>query len=300
MRIGTRGSDLALWQARRVAELLASRISATTEIVVVRTGGDREPSRPLWELSGAGFFTKELQAALLAREVDLVVHSLKDLPTEEPEGLAVAAVLQRDDPRDIVLANPTAAGEGGFGLRRSAVIGTSSLRRAGQALAAQPDLVVRPLRGNVPTRIRRLREGDYDAILLAAAGVDRLALDLDGLRARRCPPSEMLPAPGQGALAVEVRSGDGAVLEAVRPLHDPRVAEATSCERAVLTGLGGGCHLPLGAFAERHGDRIELHAALARLDAAVSSATLRRTHVFGATGLAAAEQALAALDGRAA
>ena len=300
LRIGTRGSDLALWQARRVAELLGSRGAAASEIVTVRTSGDADPSRPLWQLAGAGFFTRELQEALLAGKVDLVVHSLKDLPTDECEGLAVGAVLQRDDPREILLARSDAVGEGGLGLRRGSVIGTSSLRRAGQALAAQPDLVVHPLRGNVPTRVRRLREGSYDAILLAAAGVDRLAADLEGLHVRRCAIDELLPAPGQGALAIEVRADDARVAGAVRPLHDAGVAEATSCERAVLKGLGGGCHLPLGVFAERRGDRIELRAALAELDAAISSATLRRAHVFGESGPAAAREALAALDGRAA
>jgi hydroxymethylbilane synthase len=300
LRVGTRGSDLALWQAHRVVDLLASAGGGEAELVVIRTRGDADATRPLWQLSDVGFFTKELQAALLAGGVDLVVHSLKDLPTEEPDGLAVAAVLQRDDPRELLVARPEAVGPDGLGLRRGAVIGTSSLRRAGQALAAQPDLVVRPLRGNVPTRIRHLREGSYDAILLAAAGVDRLGLDLGGLHVRRCEVAEIIPAPGQGALAVEVRSGDDATGAAVRPLHDPCVAEATSCERAVLKGLGGGCHLPLGAFAQPHGAGVELQAALADLDASISSATVRRARVFGDSGLAAAGAALAELDGGAA
>jgi hydroxymethylbilane synthase len=297
LRIGTRGSDLALWQAHRVADLLTAAGADEGEIVVVRTGGDADASRPLWRLADVGFFTKELQAALLADEVDVVVHSLKDLPIDEPDGLAVAAVLQRDDPRELLVARPEAVGPDGLGLRRGAVLGTSSLRRAGQALAAQPDLVVRPLRGNVPTRIRRLREGSFDAIMLAAAGVDRLALDLEGLHVRRCEVAEIVPAPGQGALAVEVRSGDDAVTAAVRPLHDRCVAEAISCERAVLKGLGGGCHLPLGAFAQPHGSGVDLQAALAKLDGSISRATVRRTRVFGDSGLAAAAAALAELDG---
>jgi hydroxymethylbilane synthase len=300
LRIGTRGSDLALWQARRVAELLHGATGLEAELVVVRTGGDADVSRALWHLSDVGFFTKELQSALLAGEIDLAVHSLKDMPTEEPEGLAVGAVLLRDDPRELLVACAGAAGDGGLGLRRGAALGTSSLRRAGQALAAQPELVVRPLRGNVPTRIRKLREGSYDAIMLAAAGVDRLALDLEGLEVRRCEITEMLPAPGQGALAVEVRAGDGASEEAVRPLHDRDVAEATACERAVLKGLGGGCRLPLGAFAERRGEGIALRAALAALDPEISRATVRRADVLGEDGPAAARAALTALDGGAA
>ena len=298
MRVGTRGSALALWQARRVAELLAEGSALETELVVVRTGGDADGSRPLWQLADVGFFTKELQAALQAREVDIVVHSLKDLPTEEPEGLTVGAVLQRDDPRELLLARKESTGPGGLGLREGAVIGTSSLRRAGQALAAQPDLRVRPLRGNVPTRIRLLREGSYDAILLAAAGVDRLGLDLDGLHVLRCAIAEMVPAPGQGALAVEVRAEDASLVAAVRRLDDARVSEATACEREVLKGLGGGCHLPLGAFAERRGAGVELHAVLADLDPAVSRATVRRARVVAQDGCAAAQEALAQLDGR--
>ncbi len=297
LRVGTRGSDLALWQSRHVAQLLLGATGVETELVVIRTSGDAQASQPLWQLPGSGFFTKELQTALLSGEVDLVVHSLKDLPTDEPDGLAVGAVLSRDDPRELLVARPGVAGPGGLDLRPGAVLGTSSLRRAGQALAAQPDLVIRPLRGNVPTRVRRLREGAFDAILLAAAGVDRLGLDLDGLDVRRCEIEEMLPAPAQGALAVEIRAADDEVLKAVRPLNQPGVEEATACERAVLKGLGGGCHLPLGTFAERRGERMELRAVLAQLDPAISSATVRRAHVFGRDGEGAAREALAALDG---
>lgn len=297
LRIGTRGSELALWQSRRIAELLAGVTGRQAELVVIRTSGDADRSRALWELDGVGFFTGELQAALVANEVDVVVHSLKDLPIEEPEGLCVMAVLERADPRELLLARPEALDGGGLGLRPGAVLGTSSLRRAGQAMAAQPDLVVRPIRGNVPTRIRRIREGAFDAVLLAAAGVDRLGIDVADLHVRRCEIAEMLPAPGQGALAVEVRSGDAEVAEAVAALHDPSVAEATACERAVLKGLGGGCRLPLGAFAQRRADGLELRAVLARVDPEISRATVRRAHVIAAGGPAAAAAALAELGG---
>ncbi len=297
LRIGTRGSDLALWQSRRVAALLGERFGVECRLVIVRTSGDADRSRALHELPGSGFFTKELQAALLAREVDAVVHSLKDLPTDEPDGLALGAVLLRQDPRELLLARPEAVGAGAMGLAPGTVVGTSSLRRAGQALAAQPDLVIKPLRGNLPTRVRRLREGAFGAIMLAAAGVDRLGLDLGGLSATRLEIERFLPAPGQGALAVEVRADDPEAARLTAALDDPAAAEETACERAVLKGLGGGCHLPLGAFARRNGESVELTAALAELDEGVTRATLRRVTVSGADGGSAARAALAALLG---
>jgi hydroxymethylbilane synthase len=297
LRVGTRGSELALWQARHVAEQLEKRTGTSCELRIIHTRGDADRSRALWELDGVGFFTRELQAALLGSEVDVVVHSLKDLPMEEPEGLAIGAILARVDPRELLLARRESLGSGALGLRGGATLGTSSLRRAGFALAAQPDVTIRPLRGNVPTRVRRLREGAYDAILLAAAGVERLGLDVSDLFARRCELAEILPAPGQGALAVEFRAGDGSIGDAVGALHEPGVAEATACERAVLAGLGGGCHLPLGAFAVRRGDRLELEAGLAQPDAAMARATLRRVSVSGEDAAAAAGAALAELEG---
>lgn len=300
LRIGTRGSDLALWQTSRVAEMLRQRAGAESEFVIVHTAGDADRSRALHELPGSGFFTRELQAALAAGTVDLVVNSLKDLPTDEPEGLAVGAVLLRQDPRELLLARPEALGDGGLGLAPGVVLGTSSLRRAGQALALQPDLVIKPLRGNLPTRVQRLRDGGYGAILLAAAGVERLGLNLDGLATMRLDVERFLPAPGQGALAVEVRAGGGAAAHAVAQLHEPDVAELTGCERAVLKGMGGGCHLPLGAFARRGESGIDLIAALAELDEGVTRSRLQRVRVGGADGAAAARAALAALHGAAA
>jgi hydroxymethylbilane synthase len=291
LRIGTRGSDLALWQAQRVAALLHESSGLFTELVIVHTSGDRDRSRALHELPGVGFFAKELQGALLGGEVDLVVHSLKDLPIEEPEGLRLAAVLLRQDPRDLLLTTMEALGDGLFGLRPGARLGTSSLRRSAQALALQPDLRIVPLRGNVPTRVRRLRDGDVDAILLAAAGLDRLGLDIGGLSVRRLDVEAFLPAPGQGALAVEVREGDAAG-EVVGSLDEPAVAEATACERAVLKGLGGGCHLPLGAYAHREDGVLRLDAVLGELDAGVTRAVLRRASVRGRDGGELASRAL--------
>jgi hydroxymethylbilane synthase len=295
LRIGTRGSDLALWQARRVAAALAEETGDSSELVVVHTSGDRDHSRSLHELPGSGFFTKELQAALLAGSVDLVVHSLKDMPTDEPAGLAIAALLDREDPRELLLCRAGMVGDGPIGLRPGCRLGTSSLRRAAQALALQPDLVIAPLRGNVPTRLRKLRDGQYDAIMLASAGVARLALDLGGLKARRLDVDVFLPAPGQGTLAVEVRAEDHRTMQIAATLHEPEVAEATSCERALLKRLGGGCHLPLGAFAGRSEGVIRLRAVLGELDAEIRRAVVRRACVAAATADEAAGLALDAL-----
>ncbi len=279
LRIGTRGSDLALWQARHVAGLIADRLGRETEVVVIRTRGDRVRDVAFHKMEGKGFFTKELQEALLDGRVDLVVHSLKDLPTEEPEGLALAAVPERTVPADLLLAprgslSPDHADP--LGLPRGAVVGTSSLRRAAQLLALRPDLKMAALRGNVPTRVRKLREGGYGAIVLAAAGVRRLGLDLDGLDALELPPEVVLPAPGQGALAIETRA-TGPEREALAALDDREAARCVGAERMLLALLGGGCHLPLGALATPEpGGAIRLQAALGVVDEAVRSARLAR------------------------
>jgi hydroxymethylbilane synthase len=295
VRIGTRGSELALWQARRVAEMLERACGIASVLVPIRTSGDVKSSHPLQQLSDVGVFVAELQEALRRREVDIAVHSLKDLPTSEPEGLVLAAVPLRGTPAELLLARAGAAGSGGMGLRPQARLGTSSQRRAAQALARQPDLRILPLRGNVPTRVGKLREGAYDAVLLAAAGVERLALDVSDLLATRLAVEEFLPAPGQGALAVEARREDAAMLEAAGVLNDPAAAEATACERAVLAGLGGGCHLPLGAFAFRDGERLRLTAALGEIDADLMHARVRSARAAAASAGEAAEMVLAEL-----
>jgi hydroxymethylbilane synthase len=294
LRIGTRGSDLALWQARHVAARLAETLNLDAELVIVHTSGDRDRTRALHELPGSGFFTKELQRALSEEHVDLVVHSLKDLPIEEPEGLGLVAILERADPRDLLVAQPESVGDGGLGLRPGARLGTSSLRRAAQALGLQSDLAVLPLRGNVPTRLRRLREGDFDAVLVAKAGIDRLSLDLTGLSDRALDPQWFLPAPGQGALAIEVRLGDARTAP-VGAFDDPVTAAATRCERAVLAGLGGGCHLPLGALARTGLHGLDVEVAWGEVDLDARHAKVRHARGAGATPDAAANAALAAL-----
>jgi len=278
LRLGTRGSDLALWQARHVAGLVSERLDVECTIEIVKTRGDRIQDVAFRKMEGKGFFTKELQDALVAGQVDLVVHSLKDLPTEEPEGLEIIAIPERADAADLLLARRDFLARDHadpLGLPADAVLGTSSLRRASQALALSPEIVVRALRGNVPTRIRKLRDGDYGAILLAAAGVRRLNLEINDLECVELTPEVMLPAPGQGALAIETRADDP-VTQPLSALHDPAVARCVGAERRLLELLGGGCHLPLGCLASEDETGIRLRAVLGTIDDEVTQATVSR------------------------
>ena len=297
LRIGTRGSDLALWQARRVAGLLRHRLGLDARLEVIKTKGDRVQDVAFRKMEGKGFFTKELQEALLDDRVDLVVHSLKDLPTEEAPGLRVAAIPERSNPADLLLARRglvARSAEDPLGLPQGAVLGTSSLRRAAQALAHTPELTIRALRGNVPTRIGKLRAGDYDAILVAAAGVGRLDLDLSDLDAVELSPDVMLPAPGQGALAIETRRDDE-VGRAVEALHDDDLAAGIRAERGLLALLGGGCHLPLGCLACRDSGGIRLQAVLGTIDDDATSATVARVGAVAPTADLAARACFEAL-----
>ncbi len=278
LRLGTRGSDLALWQARRVAHLVDDRLGLKCEIEIIKTRGDRIQDVAFRKMEGKGFFTKELQDALLENRIDLVVHSLKDLPTDEPDGLEIAAIPERADPADMVLAlpgrlEPTHADP--LGLPAGTILGTSSLRRAAQALVCNPGIEVRTLRGNVPTRVRKLQDGDYDAILLAAAGVRRLDLDLGSLECRELPPEVMLPAPGQGALAIETRAGDLAT-QRLAELHDHSIARCVGAERRLLELLGGGCHLPFGCLATEDESGLRLQAVLGEIDDEATQAEVSR------------------------
>ena len=248
LRIGTRGSDLALWQARHIAALLAPE--RPCELVVLKTRGDLIDDVPLQSVEGKAFFTGEIERALLDGEVDLAVHSHKDLPTEMTPGLSIAAVPERASMRERLLIRPECWNEPGafLPLARGAKVGTSSPRRAEQLALLRPDLAIADLRGNVPTRVKRLREGRYDAIVLAAAGLDRLDLDLSGLKDVELPLEWFVPAPAQGALAIQIREQDQelrALLE--RRLHRPECARAVAAERGLLARAGGGCNLPLGA-----------------------------------------------------
>ncbi len=262
LRIGTRGSDLALWQARHVAALLARLPGAPpTELVLIRTEGDRVTDVPLAQVAGKAFFTKEIEEALLAGTVDLAVHSLKDLATAMPAGLALGAVLEREDPRDALLARGARSLEE---LPAGARVGTSSLRRRALLARWRPELALVDLRGNVPTRIERLDEGRFDAIVLAAAGVRRLG------RAERIsaylPVDRMPPAVAQGAVAVQLRADDARAIDWVARLDHAPTHVATAAERALLAALEGGCQIPVGALAEVTGERLTLAGTVCALD----------------------------------
>jgi hydroxymethylbilane synthase len=263
VRLGTRGSDLALWQAHHVAGRLACE--AEVEIIVLKTKGDRIDDVPLSGVEGKAFFTAEIEQALLDRRVDLAVHSHKDLATENPAGLTVVAVPERGPTAEKLLVAPAAWDPDAplLPVRQGASLGTSSPRRAEQVRALRPDLSVVSLRGNVPTRVRRLREGRFDAILLAAAGVERLALDLTGLQAVTLPTDLLVPAPAQGALALQVREGEEQLVALLRRhLHDPATQAAVDAERSLLAAAGGGCSLPLGALIRPHGEGYRMQAFL--------------------------------------
>ena len=249
--IGTRGSDLALTQSRGVAQLLAEQ-GVATRLELIRTQGDREQALSLDKLQGKGFFTKEIEDALLDLRVDLAVHSLKDLPTESPPGLLVAATTTRADPRDCLLIKKAAydAHAPELPLKNAARVGTSAVRRRAMLKYLRPDAEPVDLRGNVPTRVERLRQGTYDAVILAQAGLTRLGLDLSDLHVHIMPPEQFVPAPGQGALALQVRAADARVRSAAATLHDARAAECIAAERLLLSRMEGGCHAPLGAYAQ--------------------------------------------------
>ncbi len=245
--LGSRGSLLALRQAEIVrAKLAAQYPDLHLTVKAITTSGDRIADRSLAAFGGKGLFIKELEEALLAREIDLAVHSLKDMTAEIPSGLHLAAVLEREDPRDALITR-TARGTL-LTLPEGAIIGTSSLRRAAQVRARRPDLNIQPLRGNVDTRLRKLDEGHYDAIVLATAGL--LRLGLENRIVERIPIEVMIPAIGQGAIAVETRADDEEVNALLVPLDHPLTRLATTAERAVLHRLGGGCHVPIAAHAD--------------------------------------------------
>jgi hydroxymethylbilane synthase len=246
LRIGTRGSALALWQTERVRALLGAA-GHKTERVEIKTTGDLAVDVPLARLGSRALFTKQIDDALLEGRIDLAVHSLKDLPTQLPSGILIAAVGPREDPRDALVGHgPIRWNE----LPRGAVVATSSLRRRAQLLYARPDLLLVDLRGNVDTRLAKLdAHQEWTAILLATAGLVRLGLEAQ--IGERLAPELMLPAPGQGALAVTVRANDGAVEDAVRrSVHDPAASIPVAAERALLRQLEGGCQVPVAAYAE--------------------------------------------------
>ena len=263
LRIGSRGSRLALAQSGAMAEALAAACPGLVyEIVEITTTGDRTLDSPLPAIGGKGLFTREIGDALLRGDVDMAVHSLKDLPVSASmSGLAVAAIPRRAPANDALIS---ADGIPLDGLPEGARIGTSSPRRAAQLLALRPDLRTASIRGNVDTRIRKLREGQFDAIVLALAGLVRLGLADQVTQV--LPFDVMLPAPGQGALGLEMRAGNDEVASLLALVADPAATACTAAERALLQALGGGCSLPLGAHATLDGDTLTLRAALLALD----------------------------------
>ena len=263
--VGTRGSDLALTQSTATAELIRARTGEDFRIEIIRTRGDAILDKPLPEIGGKGLFTAELEHALREGRIDIAIHSLKDLPVEDPEGLTIGAVPVRADSGDVLVYDPAHEDpEGGsIPLCHGVAVGTSSPRRATPVRSLRPDLEIRDLRGNVPTRVDKVRRGEYAGIVLAAAGLDRLALDLGGLRRVALPGDRFVQAPGQGALGVQCRRDDARILGLLGAIHDPVAARCAHAERAVLLGLGGGCSMPLGVRVQREDDgRFALRAAL--------------------------------------
>ena len=262
-RIGTRGSTLALWQANHVKKLLEAGGSVQAEIMTIKTSGDQDQESSISQIGTKGVFIKELEEALLDKRIDLAVHSMKDVPTQIPEGLAIAAILKRDEVRDCLVSK--------FGhklakLPRGARVGTSSVRRRAQLLRNRPDLDVRELRGNIDTRLRKLDECEYHAIVLAKAGLDRLGL---GWRAAEVLTTEiMLPAVGQGALGIETRADHEEAKNLVISLSDPNTRACVSAERALLAELEGGCQIPLGAWASIEAGFLSLDACVVSPDGA--------------------------------
>ena len=261
LKLGTRASALALAQAEFVAGGIRRNFPGLSiETVRIKTTGDNILDAPLSKIGAKSLFTKEIEEALQDGRIDLAVHSLKDLPTEVPRGLEIGAVLERQDPRDCLVADKrTSLKE----LPKSAKVGTSSLRRAAQILALRPDIRIENLRGNLDTRLKKIAEGGFDAIVVALAGLARLN---SNATASPIPFEEMLPAVGQGFLGIEIRSGDAKTQKAVAPLNDRNAWTAAMCERAFLRTLEGGCQVPIGAFAAVEGPDIRLEGIISSLD----------------------------------
>jgi hydroxymethylbilane synthase len=292
LKIGTRGSALALTQTRQVAALLQRQYpSLQIDLVVIKTSGDIQKDVPLAKIGGKGLFIKEIEEALLVGTVDLAVHSMKDLPAELPEGLQIAAVPLREDPRDVLISG---AGQEVDDLPAGARIGTGSLRRIVQLRSWRPDLEIVPIRGNLDTRIRKLRQGEFEGIVVAAAGIRRMGWAEQVTQFISA--ENMLPAVGQGVLCLETRCGEEELNALLAFLEDGRTRREVTAERAFLRRLGGGCTLPVAAFAEKRGEALTLRGLVGSLD----ERTVIRRELHGPADKAAelgAELADALLDG---
>jgi hydroxymethylbilane synthase len=247
IRIGTRGSDLALWQARYLQSQLKEICNTESSLTIIQTKGDKIQDLSFDKLEGKGFFTKELEEALINNEVDIAVHSMKDMPTTSPDGLVLAGISYREDCRDVLLIKKTSFKENhDLRLLDNAVVGTSSVRRKSQLLSIKPSLQIKDLRGNVPTRLKKLIGGDYDAIVLAKAGLNRLNLDLSEVEVVDLHPSEFIPAPAQGVLTYQCRSNDITTRQIILQIHNEEANQCVKVERKVLKLMNGGCQVPLG------------------------------------------------------
>ncbi|MDQ3192795.1 MAG: hydroxymethylbilane synthase [Bacteroidota bacterium] len=261
--IGSRGSGLALWQAEYVKSLLKKN-GVDSEIKIIKTQGDKIQHLSFDKLEGKGFFTKEIEDALLAKVTDLAVHSHKDLPTTSPIGLIVSAVSVRGNPSELIIINKNAVDPSlKYSMKKDAIVGTSSARRKCQLLAHREDLQIKDIRGNVPTRIDKLRKGDFDAIMIAAAGVERLEINLDEFDVIKPSAREFIPAPAQGVLAIQVREDDTELIKKLRAINATDVEECIAVERKILNLFDGGCQLPLGSYCFKENDVFKVYTSKA-------------------------------------
>lgn len=251
IKIGSRGSKLALWQAHFLQDQL-KELDIDSEVIIIKTKGDKIQHLSFDKIEGKGFFTKELEDSLLAGDIDMAVHSMKDLPTTSPEGLCITALSYRDDPADtLLIRKESVAMTADLRLKENAIVGSSSARRKSQMKSLRPDVTMEDIRGNVPTRIQKLRDGNFDAIILAQAGLNRLGLDLEDLQVVRLHPREFVPAPAQAVLAYQTRVDDIDTRKLLTKIHHQDISELTNVERKVLNMMDGGCHLPLGVHCRK-------------------------------------------------
>ena len=294
IRIGTRGSKLALWQAHFTQDQLAEA-GLKSELKIIKTKGDKIQHLSFDKIEGKGFFTKEIEDSLLRGDIDMAVHSMKDLPTTSPDGLVVSAVSYRENPADWLLirkdcVEPAAL----FQLKKEALVGTSSARRKAQLLHFRSDIQLKDIRGNVPTRIQKLMDGGFDAIVLAAAGISRLELDLSEVHLVKLNPKEFVPAPAQGVLAFQTCIDDVEIRRALKKIHHSAVAACTNVERKVLKLFDGGCHMPLGVYCEQDAAG-NFHIWAAKADH--WDAPLQSIRLSSSTSFQLAEQVVEALKG---
>jgi len=295
--IGSRGSDLALYQANFIKDILVQEHKCRVDIKIIKTSGDKIDTVSFDKMEGKGFFTKELEDALMAREIDLAVHSLKDLMTTQPEGLKLGAAGYRADRREMLLIRPDAReGNGVIPVKKGGVLGTSSNRRKCQVAHFNPTLTIKDLRGNVPTRVKKLRDGQYDAILAAAAGIKRLELDLSDLEVALLDPEQFLPAPAQGILGLQIREDDSAVEEIISQLGSQEAMTEAALERGLLKKFDSGCSLPLGVWSSLDNGKYQLKAILGTRDGDGWGA-MKRVEVTGTEVTPMIEQAYLQLTG---